>query len=217
MHLSGYHSVCGECLECLEECPPFPQHTHTPKSLDYFSGHRIQWNSILTHLELSFIILNSVVFQFYFIVISWFFFKNWPNVLELICLLLHQFVYFFINLEVGVVIAQWLQHQRCDQKVTSSSPRSGGIIFFSMVYFLCWLLFWYSSYPHVTAVAHKRSWSFCQKCRWQVTAKHTCSLMYVVFHGCMEYTECTKTATVSRGTSHVTTKQHCKYTTLVNI
>ena len=182
--------------------PPPPPNTHTPKSLAYFSGHRIQWNSILTHLS------------FYCDLMIFFF--NWPNVLELTCLLLHQFVY-FINLEVGVVIAQWLQHQRCDQKVMISSPRSGGIIFFSMVYFLCWLLFWSLSYPHVTAVAHKKSWSFCQKCRWQVTAKHTCSLMYVVFHGCMEYTECTKTAIVSRGTSHITTKERCKYTTLVNI
>ena len=27
-------------------------------------------------------------------------------------------------------------------------------------------------YPRVTAVARKRPWSFCQKCRWQVTPKH---------------------------------------------
>ena len=27
-------------------------------------------------------------------------------------------------------------------------------------------------HPCVTAVARKRLWSFCQKCRWQVTAKH---------------------------------------------
>ena len=27
-------------------------------------------------------------------------------------------------------------------------------------------------HPHVTAVAHKRPQSFCQKCRWQVTPKH---------------------------------------------
>ena len=35
------------------------------------------------------------------------------------------------------------------------------------------LLFWYSFHPCVTTVACKRSWSFCRKCRWQVTAKHT--------------------------------------------
>ena len=27
-------------------------------------------------------------------------------------------------------------------------------------------------HTHVTAVAGKRPWSFCQKCRWQVTPKH---------------------------------------------
>ena len=27
-------------------------------------------------------------------------------------------------------------------------------------------------HPHVTAVACKRPWSFCLKCRWQVTRKH---------------------------------------------
>ena len=33
------------------------------------------------------------------------------------------------------------------------------------------------SVPHrVNAAACKRSWSFCQKCRWRVTAKHTCTL-----------------------------------------
>ena len=51
---------------------------------------------------------------------------------------------------------------------------------------------------HVFAVACKRSRSFCPKCRWQVTAKHTCTIdnNYVVskghhnvMHGCMVYTE----------------------------
>ena len=36
-------------------------------------------------------------------------------------------------------------------------------------------------------------------------------------HGCMVRTECTMVAAVSDGTSHVTTKQCCKYTTLVDI
>ena len=50
--------------------------------------------------------------------------------------------------------------------------RNGGRIFFSRVDFLCWLLFRYPFHPRVTAVARKRPRSFCQKCRWQVTAKH---------------------------------------------
>ena len=40
---------------------------------------------------------------------------------------------------------------------------------------LCWLLFWYPLHPCVTAVACNRSWSFFQKCSWQVTAKHPCT------------------------------------------
>ena len=36
-------------------------------------------------------------------------------------------------------------------------------------------------------------------------------------HGCREYTEHAKMAAVSHGISHVTTKLHCKHTTLVDI
>ena len=36
-------------------------------------------------------------------------------------------------------------------------------------------------------------------------------------HGCMVDTERAEMAAVSHGTSHVTIKQHCKYTTLVDI
>ena len=63
--------------------------------------------------------------------------------------------------------------------------------------------------PCVTAVTRKRSRSFCQKCRWQVTGKHTCiHLMYVALHGvtwCMLYgvhRTFAETAAVSCGTSH---------------
>ena len=43
---------------------------------------------------------------------------------------------------------------------------------FSRVNFVHRLLFNVHSTPFVTAVAHKRPWSSCQKCRWQVTHKH---------------------------------------------
>ena len=77
----------------------------------------------------------------------------------------------------GVGIAQWLERWTRDWKVMGSNPCwSSRRIFFSRVDFLCWLLFRYPFHPHVTAVAHKRSRSFCQKCRWQVTAKHTYTL-----------------------------------------
>ena len=125
----------------------------------------------------------------------------------------------------GAEIAQWLEHQTQNWRVTGSSPSwRGGRIFFSRVNFLCWLLFRYPFHTCVITVAHKRSWSFCQKCRWQVTAKHTCTLhrwlcvkWHDRVHGCMVYTERTKTAAVSPGISHVTTKEHCKYTTSVDI
>ena len=44
--------------------------------------------------------------------------------------------------------------------------------------------------PPVTTVACKRSWSFCQKCRWQVTAKHTytlCMWLCMKWHGAWLY------------------------------
>ena len=86
-----------------------------------------------------------------------------------------------------------IERRTHDRNVSGSSPgRSGDRIFFSRGNFLCRLLFRYPFHPRVTAVARKRSRSFCQKCRWQVTA-------------------------VSSGTSHATTKQRCKYTTWKDI
>ena len=42
---------------------------------------------------------------------------------------------------------------------------------------LCVLtLIWWPLRPHVTVVACKRPWSFCQKCRWQVTSEHVNTL-----------------------------------------
>ena len=43
-------------------------------------------------------------------------------------------------------------------------------------------IFRYPFHPRVTAVARKRSRSFCQKCRWQVTAKHAYTVKYVALH-----------------------------------
>ena len=56
--------------------------------------------------------------------------------------------------------------------------------------FLCWLLFWYPFHPRDTAVACKRPRSFCQKCRWQVTAKHAYNLrlwLCMKWHGLWMY------------------------------
>ena len=74
-------------------------------------------------------------------------------------------------------IAQWLERWSRDRKVAGSNPCwSGRRIFFSRVNFLCWFLFRYPFQPCVTAVARKRPRSLCQKCRWQVTAKHAYTL-----------------------------------------
>ena len=81
------------------------------------------------------------------------------------------------NLNRGGGIAQWLERRTRDWKVAGSNPCwNGGRIFFSRVDFLCWLLFRYPFHPRVTTVARKKSRSFCQKCRWQVTAKHAYTL-----------------------------------------
>ena len=98
----------------------------------------------------------------------------------------------------GAGIAQWLERRTRDRKVPGSSPgRRGGRISFSRVNCLCWLLFRYPFHTRVTAVAIKRSRSFCQKCRWHVTDKHTYTLpMWIwmkwhcnLVHGWMVYTE----------------------------
>ena len=112
------------------------------------------------------------------------------------------------NFVQGAGIAQWLERRTRDWKVAGSKPcRSGGRISFSTIDFLCWLLFRYPFHPRVTAVARKRSRSFCQKCRWQVTAKHAYTFMYVAlkWHGAWLYgvhRTCAETAAVSCGTSH---------------
>ena len=55
------------------------------------------------------------------------------------------------------------EHRTCDRKVPGLGPHwSCRRIFFSSVNFLCWLLFRYLFHSRVTAVARKRSQSFCQ-------------------------------------------------------
>ena len=45
--------------------------------------------------------------------------------------------------------------------------------FFSTGSAFCADLFWYPFHPRVIAVPRKKSRSLSQKCKWQVTAKHT--------------------------------------------
>ena len=70
---------------------------------------------------------------------------------------------------------------------------------------------WLLALPWVTVgtttVARKRSRSFCQKCRWQVTAKHAYTLrmwLCMMWHGAWLYgvhRTCAEMAAVSCGTS----------------
>ena len=116
----------------------------------------------------------------------------------------------------GVGIAQWLEHWTHGWKVKGLNPcRSGGRIFFSRVNFLCWLLCWYPFHPRVTTVARKRPQSFRQKCRWQVTAKHACTLCMWL---CMKWhVWCTQNAPRWQQFMWHQPCQCCKYTTLVDI
>ena len=70
-----------------------------------------------------------------------------------------------------------VQCQTQDWKVAGSvTGRSSSRNFFSTVNFLCWLLAWYPLHTRVTSVAPKRPWSFCHKCRRQITAKSAYTL-----------------------------------------
>ena len=93
-------------------------------------------------------------------------------------------------------------------KAVGFSPsRSGGKNFFSRVSFLCWLIFRYSFHPRDTA-QNADGW-------FQLApyAPYMCGFgrLYGV------HTTCAETSAVSRGSSHVTTKQRCKYTTWMDI
>ena len=116
-------------------------------------------------------------------------------------------------------MAKWLEWWTHDQKVLGSSPsRSGWRIFFSRANFLCGLLLWYLFHPCVTAVACKRSRSFCQNRRWQVTAKHTCILrmwLQIKWHCKLAHgwNSVHRACNYSSFTWHwpLTTKQHCNH------
>ena len=82
-----------------------------------------------------------------------------------------------------------------------------------------WLLFRCPFHPRVTAVARKRPRSFCQKCRWQVTAKHAytlCMWLCMKWHGAWSYGV---HRTRRDGSSFMWHQpcQRCKYTTSVDI
>ena len=91
---------------------------------------------------------------------------------------------------------------------TYGRTESQTYIFFSVDFIAISVSTYQWNLTRVTAVARKRSRSYCQKCRWQVTAKHAYTLrMWLCMkrHGAWLYgvhRTCAKMAAVSRGTSH---------------
>ena len=73
--------------------------------------------------------------------------------------------------------AQWLERLTCRGKVVGLNPCRNGRGEFSSLgpTFCADSLFWDPFHLHVTTVACKRPQSTCQKCRWQITAKYTCT------------------------------------------
>ena len=115
-------------------------------------------------------------------------------------------------------IAQRLECRTRAWKVAGSSPcRSGGRKCFPPGSIFCADSYFGNRSTPVTSVARKRSRSFCQKCRWQVAAKHAYTLpMWLwikwhckVVHVCMVHRK--------QAPSHATTKQRCQYITSVDI
>ena len=81
------------------------------------------------------------------------------------------------------------------------------------------LLFRYPFHPSVTAVARKRSRSFCLNCRWEVTAKDAYTLrmwLCVKWHGAWLY-GVHKTRRDGSSFMWHQPYQRCKYTTSVHI
>ena len=119
----------------------------------------------------------------------------------------------------------WLcVHTRFCVCVGGGGGEGGGMVcdgrfLFSRVLIFCAASNFSNCSTHVIAVVHKRSQSFCQKCRWQLRAKQlhpTCATpnKVTLWSGAWLYGVQHMVA-VSRG--HVMPKQHCKYTTLVDI
>ena len=113
----------------------------------------------------------------------------------------------------GIAVGCWhssvVEHRRVIKRSQVQVPVGAAGEFTSL-----WLTF----YADSSAVAHKRALSYCQKCRWQITAKHTCILriwLRIKWHSTLVHgwhgvhIMCTEMPGVLSGTCHVATKQHC--------
>ena len=123
----------------------------------------------------------------------------------------------------GAGMPQWLECRTHDWKVTGSNCCScGGRILLFRMNFLCWLLFQYPFHPPCYCSSTWRSRSFCQKCRWQVTAKYAytlrmwlCTKWHVTWCMVVWCTQNLRQDGSSFMWHHLC--QRCKYTTSVDI
>ena len=103
-----------------------------------------------------------------------------------------NYMCFILQCLQGAGIAQWLDRHSWLKGCGFESLQERWENFLLQGWLSVLALISVSVPPHVTIVACKRSRSFCQKCRWQVTAKHAYPLhMWFAWslHGCMVYTE----------------------------
>ena len=92
-------------------------------------------------------------------------------------------------------VVRGTQHQTRDWKVAGSSSQQENVLLQGQLCVLA--LISVSIPPRVPAVAHKRSSSFCQNCRWHIAAKHMSTLCTGLWtkwhcklgHSCTVYTE----------------------------
>ena len=185
---TGSCSVCpaGTYMDELDQqgtsinspCKPCPSGQTTPTNgAQSDSECTSTFVSDLALLSIHFFLMKiSVCFpQIIAVLLVWMYASCWCIVVIRSCCFLlinlsniiRKCLIFHIIALLGVRISQLVEHWTHDQNVADSvRGRNSRRIFFFRAKFLCW---WCSFQP----VAHKRPWSFCQKCRWQQTPKHT--------------------------------------------
>ena len=111
----------------------------------------------------------------------------------------------------GTGIAQWSERRTRDRKVPGSSPgRSGGRILFSSVNFVCCLLFRYPFHPMSGGRLQLNTHTpYLIGFEWSDTVN------WCMVEWCTQNLR--RDGSISRGTSHATTKKRYQYTTSLDI
>ena len=87
-----------------------------------------------------------------------------------------KFSMLFNNFLCGAWTAFWLECLTHDRKVAISNSGRSDKNFLLQSQLCVLTLIRCPFHPQVATVAHKRPWSLCQKCWWQVTPKHAYTL-----------------------------------------